>query len=154
MILLTAIVACLFLLVIALCLNSVAGSASAHSCGLSRDTLDNAIWAQEACLQGSATATVGYSWDRRYEAVSAFRSAAAPALAGMKKDLQRRGVACAFAYNDTAARAYVRDRSDVESIAGIIVAREGGNVKIIGCGYDIMLTDGSARYAATRLEIW
>lgn len=157
MILLSALVACIFLVLIALCLNSVRESAVlTQSAGLTRDEVDNVLWAQEACLRGSAATITGYSWDRRYEAANAFRAAAAPALAGMEKNLQRRGIAYTFTYSDTVARPYVTGivPGDMECIGGIIVSRDGINVKIIGCGYDVLLFDGSARFEAARLVTW
>jgi hypothetical protein len=156
MILLTAIVACLFLVFITLCLNSVTESSLPLENHLSRDELDNVLWARDAGLKWSAAATTGYSWDRRYEAVSDYRSATAPALESLEKELQQRGIAYVFTYNDSAAREYIVENpgGDAESVGGIIVAREDGDTKIIGCGYDVMLFDESVRFKVTRLKAW
>ena len=158
MILLTAIIACLFLIFITLCLNSVRESAALPENHLSRDELDNVLWAGDAGLRWSAAATTGYSWDRRYEAVSDYRSAITPARESLEKELQQRGIAYVFTYNDSAARAYITENpgggGETESVGGIIVASEGGVTKIVGCGYDVMLLDRSVRFKVTRLSAW
>ena len=156
MILLTAIIACLFLVFITLCLNSVSESAVLPENHPSRDELDNVLWAQDAGLRWSAAATTGYSWDRRYEAVSDYRSATVPALESLEKELQQRGIAYVFTYNDSAAKAYIAENpdGDAESVGGIIVAREGSDTKIVGCGYDVTLFDESVRFKVTRQKAW
>jgi len=156
MILLTAIVACLFLIFITICLNSVSESSALPENHLSRDELDNVLWAQEASLRWSAAATNGYSWNRRYEAVSDYRSATAPAMESLEKELRQRGIAYVFTYNDSAAREHIAENpgGDAESVGGIIVVREDGDAKIVGCGYDVMLFDESVRFKVTRLFAW
>lgn len=150
MIMLTAVVACVFLALVGFYLYSVRESAAVmQSPGLSRGEVDNVLWAQESCLRWSAAATTGYSWDRRYEAASAYRSAATPALADMEQNLQRRGIAYSFTFDDTAARPYA-DGKQTECIAGIVVQNEKGSARITGCGYDVRLSDGSASYKAAR----
>lgn len=157
MIVLSAVIACIFLVLIVLSLSSVRESATLNrDTGLPCDEAANVLWAQEACLRWSAAATTGYSWDRRYEAANAFRTSVAPALEDMEKNLQRRGIAYTFTFNDTAARPFVAGHppGDVESIGGIIVSRNGADVKIVGCGCDVRLYDRSAAYEVTRLVTW
>ncbi|WP_424358112.1 DUF7261 family protein [Methanocella sp. MCL-LM] len=157
MIVLSAVIACIFLVLIVVSLSSVRESAALNrdTC-LSGDDAANVLWAQEACLRWSAATTTGYSWDRRYEAANAFRMAAAPALEDMEKNLQRRGIAYTFTFNDSAARPFVTGHppGDMECIGGIIVSRNGGDAKIVGCGWDVRLYDRSAAYEATRLVAW
>ncbi|CAJ36047.1 DUF7261 family protein [Methanocella arvoryzae] len=157
MILLSAVITCIFLILIVLCLNSVRESAAMPGYASSTEEAENVLWAQDACIRWyAAAATAGYSWDRRYEAANEFRTTTTHALAGMEKNLQRRGIAYSFTFNDSAARPFASGYSpgEVECIGGVLVSRTGAGVKIVGCGYDVRLYDRSANYEATRLVAW
>ena len=158
MIMLSAVITCIFLILIVLCLNSVRESAAMPGyASTPAEEAENVLWAQDACLRWyAAAATTGYSWDRRYEAANTFRTTTAQALAGMEKNLQRRGIAYSFTFNDSAARPFASGYppGEVECIGGVLVSRGGDDVKIIGCGYDVRLYDRSAGYETTRLMAW
>jgi hypothetical protein len=71
----------------------------------------------------------------------------------METNLQRRGIAYSFTYDDMVARPYA-DGKQTECIAGIVVQNEKGNARIAGCGYDVRLSDGPASFEADRYQAW
>ena len=164
MILLSAIVACLFLLAITAyvaSVSSVASDLSADSNGdvkLCQADLDNVLWAQSVSFEWYGTATTGYAWNQRYEAARDFRTRTAVTEADLESNLLRRGIACTFTYNDTAAREYLNAHhmpaDDAESVGGIIVTRGNDSAVVTGCGYDMGLTDGASSYETTRVTVW
>lgn len=156
MILLSALVVCLCLMGVVACVAAVDDSSFRDSGYLSPGSMDNVIWAQDSALQKTAFYYSAYPWDGRAEAALRFKADANSSMESLSAKLLKHGLAYDFAFNDSLGGEYVARHpgNDTENIGGVLVGYAGGNVKIVGCAFDVIASDGVTTYRLDRVEIF
>lgn len=154
MIILSAMVACLCLIVVVACIATVGiGMDDGY---LSHDSIENALWAQDCALKHAASVSSSYSWSDRAIAADRFMKDSAPALNSLSLNLQAHGVAYRFALNESFAADYLNAHpaSDTENIGGVLVQRSGAGSKIYGCAYDVSMSDDRTSYGMSQIAMF
>jgi hypothetical protein len=154
--LLSALVACACLIILATYLYSVSASCSIERPALQRETVDNVIWAQDAGLFQAAGETERCQWEQRATLADSYKARAYIAVSSIERSMMARGIAYSFTFNESLAVSYLDDSgmSEVECIDGILVKKEDNNASVYGCTYDMSLTDGSSRYHMSTVKTW
>ncbi|OPY28518.1 MAG: hypothetical protein A4E28_01451 [Methanocella sp. PtaU1.Bin125] len=154
--LLSALAACACIVALVVCLHSVNMSYSADGPALTRETLDNVIWVQDAAFAQAAGEAGRCPWDQQASLARDFRSMAGLPVSGIEKSLLARGIAYSFSFNESLAIDYLDDGTmpDTECVAGVLVKRENDNASVCGCAYDMSLSDGSSRYCISTVKTW
>jgi hypothetical protein len=150
MLLLSALIACIFLAGMAVLMNSMDSACNSGAQDfLCEDTFNNAIWAQQNGMSDSvAKYCTGFSWGQREDAAHALSQRSLIVASALSGYMERHGSAYVFELNDTLSREYIISHGlkGVESYDGVIVTDNGGTAAIYGYGYDVMATDGHRTY--------
>lgn len=157
MILLSAIIACIFLISIAMFTASIRDAERlSEENTLDRYTVDNALMAQDRGLAFAGNSVTGYPWATRHEAVAAFKMSGRQVLSDISADMLKSGVAYSFRYDDLLTAGYSASNPEevMESLDGVLIKNENGVTVIHGYGYDARFTDGETSYTGSVIKTW
>lgn len=158
MVLLSAIAACICLISIVILCTTVSdpGDTAMESSYLSRDSIDNILWAQNEGIKDAIRVTnILYSEHSKYYVVDRFRSRTGLCTNELAYNLLKHGVSYQLTYNDTLSEEYVRSHNDMglDSVSGVIVKEEMSRTNVYGCAYDIWIDDGVIHYRTSVIEV-
>lgn len=155
-ILLSALAVCVCLLMVALYLISLEEAEAVEKPWQGREAMENAIWAQDVGLAQVARATGNYPWDRRLDLENDFKNGAGQLIGSVSSNMLAHGIAFSCEYNDTLASEYAAVNGETTSgeIDGVLLKKNGNDVGVCGCAYDLSVTDGSAQYSLSRVVCW
>lgn len=155
MILLSALAACICLLTLVAILSSVRQTAPDNIETLTGDVFENVLWAQDQGLGQTGLLPYERPADQRAQTIIDFKRNIAKVTESLADNMLSRGIAYRFSLNESLASGFAAESSgEYESASGVIYREENGSVKICGCGYDVLLKDGSVTYELSRMEAW
>jgi len=156
MLLLSALAVCLCLVLLTACLASIRSAETPAEPSLEKDALDNVVWAMETGMKQAAGETGASQWEQRCFLADDYENLTDRLIEEATCDLQKRGIASSFAYDEALAGAFLNDSGieGVEGSRGVLLKKEGTIARIWGCAYDVTLTDGSAQYSIKRVAVW
>ncbi len=156
MLLLSALVVCLCLVLLTACLTSIRSVEAPGGPSLEKDTLDNTAWALETGMKDAAGVTGASQWEQRRFLADDYENLTDRLIEDTACDLQKRGIAFSFVYDEALAGAFLNDSGieGTKNSRGVLIKKEGTIARIWGCAYDVTLADGSAQYSLKRVAVW
>lgn len=156
MILLSALVACLCLFGVVVCVEGVSDVPQSESGYLSSDSVQNILWTQDIALENAASYYSAYPWPARANAITMFKNEADLSMQNLSYSLLKHGAGYRFTYNQSLAGDYLTMHweNDTENIGGVLVKDDNGSESIYGCAYDVAVDDSFSNYQVSRVVIF